>query len=65
MAIPEDLPLWESSWLPVGRAAGGGLLSPELGGQETVRVRVVDWWDEQFKTVRAESLADVAELWIE
>jgi hypothetical protein len=65
MAIPEDLPLWEPSWLPVGRASGGGLLTPELGAEETVRVRVVDYWDERFKAVRAESLAEVVELWIE
>jgi hypothetical protein len=27
-------------------------------------MRVVDFWDEEFKAVRAESLATVVELWI-
>jgi len=65
MAIPEDLPLWHSEWLPVGAWAHGALLTVELGARETVPVRVVDWEDGEFKTVRAESLARVVELWIE
>jgi cell wall assembly regulator SMI1 len=65
MAIPEDLPLWEPSWLPIGRSSGGALLTPELGTEKTVRVRVVDYWDQEFKKVRAESLAEVVEHWVE
>jgi hypothetical protein len=65
MAIPEDLPLWEVAWLPVGHDAGGSVLTAELGAEDTVPVRDVSWDDGEFKTVRAESLAAVVELWIE
>lgn len=59
--------LWEDGWLPIGRDVGGALLTVDLAGAkgERLPVRRVDFWDTDMKKVRAESVAEVVDFWID
>ncbi|MFN8185502.1 MAG: hypothetical protein U0R69_00335 [Gaiellales bacterium] len=57
---------WEESWLPLGEINGETWLVADLGRDSaTAAVRVVNWTDEDFRSIRADSLATMVRLWLD
>jgi hypothetical protein len=56
---------WDESWLPIADNGGQGTLTINLSEfSESVAVRSVNWSDEDFRTVREDSLKDLVDVWI-
>lgn len=56
---------WTDTWLPIAEDGGQGVLAIDLREQmDTCAVRYVMWSNDEFRSVREDSLADLIDVWL-
>jgi hypothetical protein len=58
----DEMPTWQSTWLPLLGGANGSFLAFDA---DTEKVRLVDYWDAEFARIAAPDLLTAVTFWCE